>query len=106
MKHLNEYINEELENTTFWLLDKWFETNENDKVEFMSLISLANNANSVAQADLEQAIEGTEFAKHLKEFINFIENDVRLPESTDYTYKLKKLIDFILSNKNNDYNQR
>ena len=106
MKHLNELINEELENTTFWLLDKWFETNENDKIEFMSLISLANNNNTVAQADLEKALNGTEFSKHLKEFINFIENDVVLPESTDYMYKLKKLIDFILSNKNNDYNNQ
>ena len=38
MKHIKEYILEELDNNVWWLLDKWFERNENQYQEFVEIV--------------------------------------------------------------------
>ena len=38
MKNLSTYILEELDENIWWLLDKWFERNENQYQEFVEIV--------------------------------------------------------------------
>lgn len=96
MKKIIEYVNEELNENIFWLLDKWFDANAENKQEFIELISMYKNDKSV----IKNFINSIDIQK-LKEFITFIYDDpsMKFDDNYNYEYTLKNILDKIISNK-------
>ena len=100
MKSLNQYIIEELDNNMWWLLDKWFERNEQQYQEFITIIvQYKQNGEKVNIENLKEYIKGTQLEKNIKQFINFIDNEVNPETNKDYLYSLKQIIEMIISKK-------
>lgn len=100
MKSLNQYIIEELDNNMWWLLDKWFERNEQQYQEFIIIIvQCKQNGEKVNIENLKEYIKGTQLEKNIKQFINFIDNEVNPETNKDYLYSLKQIIEMIISKK-------
>ena len=60
MKSLNQYIIEELDNNMWWLLDKWFERNEQQYQEFITIIvQCKKSGEKVNIENLKEYIKGT-----------------------------------------------
>ena len=72
MKTLSRHILESLEIDIFWLLDKWFERNENQKQEFMNIVAYCLNDKIPQTPEIKEYIKGTSLENDLKEFVNFI----------------------------------
>ena len=51
MKNLSTYILEELDSNIWWLLDKWFEGNENQYQEFIEIIVKCNEEGDKVNID-------------------------------------------------------
>ena len=100
MKSLNQYIIEELDNNMWWLLDKWFERNEQQYQEFIIIIvQCKQSGEKVNIENLKEYIKGTQLEKNIKQFINFIDNEVNPETNKDYLYSLKQIIEMIISKK-------
>ena len=100
MKSLNQYIIEELDNNMWWLLDKWFERNEQQYQEFITIIvQCKQNGEKVNIENLKEYIKGTQLEKNIKQFINFIDNEVNPVTNKDYLYSLKQIIEMIIRKK-------
>ena len=100
MKSLNQYIIEELDNNMWWLLDKWFERNEQQYQEFITIIvQCKQSGEKVNIENLNEYIKGTQLEKNIKQFINFIDNEVNPETNKDYLYSLKQIIEMIISKK-------
>lgn len=100
MKSLNQYIIEELDNNMWWLLDKWFERNEQQYQEFITIIvQCKQNGEKVNIENLKEYIKGTQLEKNIKQFINFIDNEVNPVTNKDYLYSLKQIIEIVISKK-------
>ena len=98
MKSLNQYIIEELDNNMWWLLDKWFERNEQQYQEFITIIvQCKQSGEKVNIENLKEYIKGTQLEKNIKQFINFIDNEVNPETNKDYLYSLKQIIEMIIS---------
>lgn len=105
MKTLNQYILEELTDNFLWKLSKWFENNDQQEQEFINiLISFKQQGNSTKQ--IEKYLEGTSLYNNLREFVNFMNDDINVVEIKDYIYKFKQIIETTLNNKSekNKYN--
>ena len=109
MKSLKTYIFEELDTVNlFWLLDKWFERNEDQKSEFIEIIVKSKEGGDKVSIDnLKKYLHNTQLEKNLKEFINFIDNDLEPSNAKDYLYSLKQIIELVIGNKikSNKYNK-
>jgi len=100
MKSLNQYIIEELDNNMWWLLDKWFERNEQQYQEFITIIVQCKQfGEKVNIENLKEYIKGTQLEKNIKQFINFIDNEVNPVNNKDYLYSLKQIVEMIISKK-------
>jgi len=101
MKSLTQFITEELDtDNLFWLLDKWFERNENQLQEFIEiLVKCKQNGDKVNIDNLKKYIKETTFEKNLEEFVNFIDNDLEPIHNKDYIYILKQIIEIIIGKK-------
>lgn len=101
MKSLTQFIMEELDvDNLFWLLDKWFERNEVQKSEFIEIIIKSKEGgDKVNIDDLKKYLHNTQLEKNLKEFINFIDNDLEPSTTKDYLYALKQVIEVIIGKK-------
>lgn len=98
MKPLRNFILEELSDNLFWKLSKWFERNETQEKEFINII-LTCETNGINQKQIEQELENTSLYKDLREFINFIYDDLDINKERDYLYNFKKIIESIINNK-------
>ena len=93
MKNLSTYILEELDDNIWWLLDKWFERNEQQYQEFIEIIiKCKQEGEKVNIENLKNIIKGTQIEKHLKQFINFIDNEVN-------PISFKQIIETVLGKK-------
>ena len=100
MKHLSNYILEELDDNIWWLLDKWFDRNEQQYQEFIEIvIKCKQEGEKVNIENLKNIIKGTQIEKHLKQFINFIDNEVNPVNNKDYLYSLKQIIETVIGKK-------
>lgn len=105
MKNLKDFINEsrineDVDDNLFWLLDKWFERNENQKSEFISiLVQCRQEGDKVNIDNLKKLLHNTELKKDLKEFINFLSNDLEPQNNKDYLYELKQVIEVVIGKK-------
>ena len=100
MKTLSTYILEELDDNIWWLLDKWFDRNEQQYQEFIEIvIKCKQEGEKVNIENLKNIIKGTQIEKHLKQFINFIDNEVNPISNKDYLYSLKQIIETVIGKK-------
>lgn len=97
MKTLKTYIYEELDENIYWLLDKWFERDEENMQLFIELVAECG-AKTISVERIKEMIANTTFEQNLKQFINFIDGDVHDNEK-DYYYVLKKIIETVSANK-------
>lgn len=106
MKHLNDYICEELSENFLWKLSQWFERNEQQEKEFFNIL-MQSKKTGTSTKDIEKYLEGTSLLDNLKEFVNFIDDDIHVNELKDYLYKMKQIIEMTLNNKSikNKYNK-
>ena len=56
MKTLSEFIKEELDDNVLWLLDKWFDNNEEEKNKFISIISNFGSQRSINVKELSSFV--------------------------------------------------
>lgn len=98
MKTLSEFIKEELDDNVLWLLDKWFDNNEEQKTEFISIISNFGSQRSINVKELSSFIEQMSIYKHIREFVNFIDNDLDPETTKDYLYAFKNIIEYVINN--------
>jgi len=101
MKTIVEYIKEELSDNLFWKLSKWFERNEKQENEFINII-MACETNGLNQKQIETELENTSLYKDLREFVNFIYDDLDINKEKDYLYNFKKIIESIINNKSKE----
>lgn len=101
MKTIVEYIKEELSDNLFWKLSKWFERNETQEKEFMNII-ISCEINGFNQKEIDKALENTSLYKDLREFVNFIYDDLDINKEKDYLYNFKKIIESIINNKSKE----
>jgi len=100
MKTLSTYILEELDDNIWWLLDKWFDRNEQQYQEFIEIVVKCKQEGEKVNIDnLKNIIKGTQIEKHLKQFINFIDNEVNPVNNKDYLYSLKQIIETVIGKK-------
>lgn len=105
MKSLKNFIyenriNEDVDENLFWLLDKWFERNQNQKSEFISIVVKCRQEGDKVNVDnLDKLLNNTELKRNLKEFINFIDNDIEPQSNKDYLYSLKQIIEVVIGKK-------
>ena len=100
MKNLSTYILEELDSNIWWLLDKWFERNENQYQEFIEIIVKCKEEGDKVNIDnLKKFIKGTQIEKNLSQFVNFIDNEVNPINNKDYLYSLKQIIEIVIGKK-------
>lgn len=99
MKTLIEYIKESLEDDVFWLLDKWFERNEEQRSEFVEILVKCLEDKVVQTNKIKEYLKGTTLEKDLKQFVNFIDNEVSPVNEKDYEERLKVIIKQILDYK-------
>ena len=100
MKNLSTYILEELDSNIWWLLDKWFERNENQYQEFIEIIVKCKEEGDKVNIDnLKKYIKETQIEKNLSQFVNFIDNEVNPANNKDYLYSLKQIIETVISKK-------
>ena len=99
LSSINDHIFEELDDNIWWLLDKWFERNEQQYQEFVEIVIKCKQEGDKVNIDnLKNIIKGTQLEKHLKQFINFIDNEVNPISNKDYFYILKQIIETIMPN--------
>lgn len=104
MISLTEYIiKEQIDENIFWLLDRWFDNKDDEQREFIELLTRYSTENRKSKKDIEELIKGTTLEKNLVQFINFIDNDVKITQSNkDYIYNLKLILDTVIGNKSKD----
>jgi len=51
---------------------------------------------------LKKNIKGTNLEKNLKQFVNFIDNEVNPETNKDYLYSLKQIIEIVIGKKENN----
>jgi len=83
MRDLKTFILEELDDNIFWLIDTWFERNEVQKQEFMNIVVYFLKK-PVNKKEVEELLQNTSLNGQLKEFVNFIENNVQVDDEIDY----------------------
>ncbi len=99
MKDITKFIKEELESENLlWLLDKWFERDEFSEKEFIDIVfqCQADHNTNNAEKYLNQT---TKLKQHLKEFINFVSDEVNIKADKDYIYQFKELLKILIGNK-------
>jgi len=100
MKNLSTYILEELDSNIWWLLDKWFERNENQYQEFVEItVKCKEEGDKVNIDNLKKIIKGTQIEHYLPQFVNFIDNEVNPVNNKDYLYSLKQIIEIVIGKK-------
>ena len=100
MKTLKQIINEELDDNLLYMIDMWFEKNEDEMQEFIELIIKCKNDHVININKLKTYIDETNIFKiHLHEFINFVDNDIYANTEKDYYNKLKSILEQVIANK-------
>ena len=98
MKSLTTFIQEELDDNTLWLLDKWFENNDIQYKEFIDIIANFGSQRSINVKELSTYIQNMSIYEHIREFVNFIDNDLDPETTKDYIYTFKNILEYVINN--------
>jgi hypothetical protein len=104
MKTLTQFILEELDDNLFWKLSKWFDGNEAQEKEFMDILFASKESNFNVK-EIESFLENTSLYDNLREFVNFIIDDLDISKDKDYLYQFKQILKMVSDNKSNKYNK-
>jgi hypothetical protein len=104
MKTLTQFILEELDDNLFWKLSKWFDSNEAQEKEFMDILFASKESNFNVK-EIESFLENTSLYDNLREFVNFIIDDLDISKDKDYLYQFKQILKMVSDNKSNKYNK-
>ena len=103
MKKLSQYIliKEQLEDNLYWKLDQWFHNNEEQKQQFIDIVSQCR-VSKPDKSTIDFMLNNIKF--DTKKFVDFVMDNTDNKELDDYPYIMQKTIDTIIANKSNKYN--
>lgn len=104
MKKLSQYIliKEQLEDNLYWKLDQWFHNNEEQKQQFIDIVSQCR-VSKPDKSTINFMLNNINF--DTKKFVDFVmDNTDNSKQLDDYPYIMQKTIDTIIANKSNKYN--
>jgi hypothetical protein len=89
--NINNYIKEELDDNLLYMIDMWLERNDEERQEFIELISKCK----------------TDHIININKLKNFVDNDIEADTEKDYYNKLKSILEQVIANKSkyNKYNK-
>jgi len=97
-----KYINEELDDNLYWLLDKWFEMNDVQLSEFIGICVQCKNDRVPSTENIKKYLNGTHLGNQLHQFIDFVSNDIVADETRNDIDIFKTIIKTIISKKENN----
>ena len=89
MKHLTDYINEELDDNIFWKIDTYFQNNPDELKSFnVSTIEAYLNSNEL-------------LSKNQKKFVDFLDNTIKQDTTInkDYNSSIYNIVKTVIGNK-------
>lgn len=93
MISLKDYIiKEELDDNIFWLLDTWFDRNEDEQKEFMEIVLKCIDDKVITIENITKYLKDTKLNTHLQQFVNFIDNDIKPNSNKDYYNRFKDIL--------------
>lgn len=111
MKTLTNYIKESFEENTYWKIDRYFHKNTQERKDFLYLIDYFKAHGGLSKQSLEEYLSKHPF-NHLKQFIDFIDDNVKSnQEGIDYIYIFYLIVKKLITDKvhqdylNKDYIQ-
>ena len=99
MKNLTQFILESNEfDLVAWQLDEWFLNHQQEKEEFMDLIIKCQHDNNTN--NIEKYLEETNVLKQsYQQMLEFINDETKPQQDTNYIYQLQNLVKTLMSNK-------
>lgn len=97
----NKEVKENLNDNIIWKLNQWFKNNEEQKNDFINLV-IACKQLGLNEKVIEKYIKDTKLYESLKEFVNFIIDDLELTSDKDYIYQLKKILELTINDKSKE----
>lgn len=107
-RHLENRLNESLDDNLLYMIDMWFERNEIEQQEFIEILAKCKSDHVININKLKEYIGQTKSLKeHLSEFVNFVNNDIEADTENDYYNKLKSILEQVIADKSkrNKYNK-
>ena len=78
MKHLTDYINEELDDNIFWKIDTYFQNNPDELKSFNGMIDVCRSNKSFNVSTIEAYVNSNELlSKNQKKFVDFLDNTIK-----------------------------
>lgn len=89
---LNQKLNESLDDNIFWMINKWFENNDEQRIEFNNIVNKFINSTFIDKNQLIEELKYTEFNNYLVQFVNFVDNIIAYNEDIDYIERFIQIL--------------
>ena len=102
MKHLTDYINEELDNNIFWKIDTYFQNNPDELKSFNGMIDVCRSNKSFNVSTIEAYLNSNELlSKNQKKFVDFLDNTIKQDTTInkDYNSSIYNIVKTVIGNK-------
>ena len=103
MQTLKQYIliKEQLEDNLYWKLDQWFHNKEEQKKQFIDIVSQCR-VSKPDKSTIDFMLNNIKF--DTKKFVDFVMDNIDNKELDDYPYIMQKTLETSIANKSNIYN--
>lgn len=102
MKHLTDYINEELDDNIFWKIDTYFQNNPDELKSFNGMIDVCRSNKSFNVSTIEAYLNSNELlSKNQKKFVDFLDNTIKQNTTInkDYNSSIYNIVKTVIGNK-------
>lgn len=102
MKHLIDYINEELDDNIFWKIDTYFQNNPDELKSFNGMIDVCRSNKSFNVSTIEAYLNSNELlSKNQKKFVDFLDNTIKQDTTInkDYNSSIYNIVKTVIGNK-------
>lgn len=102
MKHLTDYINEELDDNIFWKIDTYFQNNPDELKSFNGMIDVCRSNKSFNVSTIEAYLNSNELlSKNQKKFVDFLDNTINKDTTInkDYNSSIYNIVKTVIGNK-------
>ena len=102
MKHLSDYINEELDDNIFWKIDTYFQNNPDELKSFNGMIDVCRSNKSFNVSTIEAYLNSNELlSKNQKKFVDFLDNTIKQDTTInkDYNSSIYNIVKTVIGNK-------
>lgn len=102
MKHLADYINEELDDNIFWKIDTYFQNNPDELKSFNGMIDVCRSNKSFNVSTIEAYLNSNELlSKNQKKFVDFLDNTIKQDTAInkDYNFSIYNIVKTVIGNK-------